>query len=102
MMWQRSIPLLALLVTLPAHAVEPSTRPVAQQQPTAEQLYQACTQNRAETLPNPFTDVSPTDWAYKAVLTMHYCGAFRQAAPRRLFDRSSPSPQQSIVPIQPQ
>jgi hypothetical protein len=105
MMWHRSIPLLALLVMLPAYAVEPSaepsTRPVAQQQPTAEQLYQACTQNRAETLPNPFTDVSPNHWAYKAVLTMHYCGAFRQAAPRRLFDRS-PSPQQSVVPIQAQ
>ncbi|BAS59052.1 MULTISPECIES: hypothetical protein [Leptolyngbya] len=56
-------------------------------QPTSEEIYQACTQNRAETLPNPFVDVSPQDWAYKAVLTMHYCGAFRKAAPRSLFEQ---------------
>jgi len=60
-------------------------------QPATEEIYQACTQNRAETLPNPFVDVSPKDWAYKAVLTMHYCGAFRQAAPRSLFDRTQPT-----------
>jgi hypothetical protein len=65
--------------------------------PSIDEIYQACTQNRAETLPNPFVDVSPQDWAYKAVLTMHYCGAFRQAAPRSLFDRTNakPAPQAS-------
>lgn len=83
---------LILGLSLPALAAETPTRPVAQAQPTAEELYQACTQNRAETLPNPFVDVSPRDWAYKAVLTMHYCGAFRKAAPRSLFERSTPQP----------
>ncbi|MCU0550796.1 MAG: hypothetical protein MUC48_15725 [Leptolyngbya sp. Prado105] len=63
-------------------------------QPTTEEIYQACTQNRAETLPNPYVDLSPKDWAYKAVLTMHYCGAFRQAAPRSLFERTPQHPQQ--------
>jgi hypothetical protein len=74
---------------VPAIAQDTQNRP----QPTTEEIYQACTQNRAETLPNPFVDVSPRDWAYKAVLTMHYCGAFRQAAPRSLFERS-PQPRQ--------
>lgn len=71
-------------------------------QPTTEELYQACTQNRAETLPNPFTDVSPRDWAYKAVLTMHYCGAFRQAAPRSLFERTNPQQAPQAQPSAPQ
>lgn len=68
-------------------------------QPTTEELYQACTQNRAETLPNPFVDVSPNHWAYKAVLTMHYCGAFRQAAPRSLFERSQPIPSSQSLEV---
>lgn len=68
-------------------------------QPTTEELYQACTQNRAETLPNPFVDVSPNHWAYKAVLTMHYCGAFRQAAPRSLFERSQPVPSSQSLDV---
>ncbi|MER3434474.1 MAG: hypothetical protein C4288_13875 [Leptolyngbya sp. ERB_1_1] len=85
-----------LLTALPAVGfAAPSNSVKAQSppQPTTEEIYQACTQNRAETLPNPFVDVSPKDWAYKAVLTMHYCGAFRQAAPRSLFDRTQPTPQ---------
>lgn len=32
-------------------------------------------------LPNPFTDLFPTDWAYEAVLTMYYCGPYRGAIP---------------------
>ncbi|NDJ16344.1 hypothetical protein GS601_03400 [Myxacorys almedinensis A] len=89
-------------MTATAQAADlPQTRPAAQSPLTADDLYQACTQNQAETLPNPFTDVSPDHWAYKSVLTMHYCGAFRQAAPRRLFERSLASPQQSVMPPQP-
>ncbi len=84
----------AVSLAAPAHSVNAQNSP----QPTTEEIYQACTQNRAETLPNPFVDVSPRDWAYKAVLTMHYCGAFRQAAPRSLFDRTQPqqTPQPSV------
>jgi hypothetical protein len=46
-----------------------------------EVVLTTCRQNRAETLPNPFVDVPPNHWAFKAVLTMHYCGVFRQATP---------------------
>lgn len=51
---------------------------LVQVQPTREQILNACVQNRAETLPNPFTDVPSNHWAYKAVLTMYYCGAYRE------------------------
>ena len=42
---------------------------LVQVQPTREQVLNACIQNLAETLPNPFTDVPSNHWAYKAVLT---------------------------------
>ncbi len=44
-----------------------------------EVVRSACQQNRADSLPNPFVDVPANHWAYKAVLTMYYCGAERQA-----------------------
>ncbi len=52
---------------------------LVQFQPTREQILNACVLNRAETLPNPFTDVPSNHWAYKAVLTMYYCGAYGEA-----------------------
>lgn len=58
------------------------------------QVLNACVQNRAETLPVPFSDVSPDHWAFKAVMTMHYCGAFRQATPPALFERLKPTQSQ--------
>lgn len=83
--------------------VEPST-PNTQAQPAREQVANACIQNQAETLPLPFSDVSPNHWAFKAVMTMHYCGAFRQAAPPTLFQQTTPtqSQQQSPTESQPQ
>ncbi|MEG3882817.1 hypothetical protein QT971_01235 [Microcoleus sp. herbarium19] len=54
-------------------------------QQTREQILNACVQNRAETLPNPFSDVPRNHWAYKAVLTMYYCGAYREATPPALL-----------------
>ena len=57
----------------------------AQLQPAREQIINACVQNQAETLPNPFTDVPSNHWAYKAVLTMYYCGAYREATPPTLI-----------------
>ncbi|MEG4486286.1 S-layer protein [Microcoleus sp. D2_18a_B4] len=51
---------------------------LVQVQQTPEQIINACVQNQAETLPNPFTDVPSNHWAYKAVLTMYYCGAYRE------------------------
>ena len=56
-------------------------------EPTKEEIVNACVQNKAETLPNPYIDVEPTHWAYKAVLSMYYCGAFRQATPQSLRDQ---------------
>jgi hypothetical protein len=58
---------------------------LVQVSPTREQVLNACVQNQAETLPNPFTDVPSNHWAYKAVLTMYYCGAYREATPPTLI-----------------
>lgn len=58
---------------------------LVQTQPTREEILNACVQNRAETLPNPFSDVPSNHWAYKAVLTMYYCGAYREATPPSLI-----------------
>jgi hypothetical protein len=58
---------------------------LVQAQPTREQILNACVQNQVETLPNPFTDVPDNHWAYKAVLTMYYCGAYREATPPALI-----------------
>ena len=58
---------------------------LVQVQPTREQVLNACVQNQAETLPNPFTDVPSNHWAYKAVLTMYYCGAYREGTPPALI-----------------
>ncbi len=89
---------LTVSVAVPLHAQDfrPARSPApttAQAQLTSEQLAAACTQNRAETLPRVFTDLPPNHWAFKAVMTLHYCGAFRQAAPPSLFQllpRSEP------------
>ena len=61
---------------------------LVQVQPTREQILNACVQNQAETLPNPFTDVPSNHWAYKAVLTMYYCGAYREGTPPALIKKS--------------
>ncbi|HSF75638.1 MAG TPA: S-layer protein [Microcoleus sp.] len=59
-----------------------------QVQPAREQILNACVQNQAETLPNPFTDVPSNHWAYKAVLTMYYCGAYREGMNPALIKES--------------
>jgi hypothetical protein len=58
---------------------------LVQVQPRREQILNACVQNQAETLPNPFSDVPSDHWAYKAVLTMYYCGPYREATPPALI-----------------
>jgi hypothetical protein len=88
---------------LPANAQgEPSTPPAdipTQQLLTSRQVLEACVQNRADTLPIPFSDLSPEHWAFKAVMTVHYCGPFRQATPPSLIERltnpQAPQPTQS-------
>ncbi|ERT05403.1 hypothetical protein M595_4630 [Lyngbya aestuarii BL J] len=74
----------------PTHA-EPQSSDFSQSlnsaTPTKADILNACVRNQAETLPNPYTDVEPTHWAYKAVLSMYYCGAFRQATPPALIEQ---------------
>ncbi|QIR37818.1 S-layer protein [Tolypothrix sp. PCC 7910] len=71
----------------PVQAQEPSNNEATKSNPVAD----ACIQNRAENLPNPFSDVPSDHWAFKAVMTMHYCGAFRQATPPALFQQLKPT-----------
>ena len=59
-----------------------SGTPSEQSQLSPQQILAACAQDRAETLPNPYSrDLSPNHWAFKAVLSMHYCGAYRGSIP---------------------
>ncbi|MGV0027815.1 hypothetical protein [Phormidesmis priestleyi] len=81
-----TVALMTIAFVTPVKAENQPTT-TAQTQLNQRQILEACVQNRAETLPNPFSDVSADDWAFKAVLTMHYCGAFRQATPPNLVDR---------------
>ena len=98
----RILALAALLsitgLVAPAKAEEPATvsppTPTTQAQTTRDQVANACIQNQAEILPAPFSDVSPNHWAFKAVTTMHYCGAFRRAAPPALFQQVKPTQSQ--------
>jgi hypothetical protein len=80
-----TVALMTIAIVTPVRAEDQPT--TAQTQTNQRQILEACVQNRAETLPNPFSDVPPAHWAFKAVLTMHYCGAFRQATPPNLVDR---------------
>ncbi|NEQ27712.1 MAG: S-layer protein [Microcoleus sp. SIO2G3] len=91
----------------PARAQAPGD---VQTAPTARQVLEACRAGRApELLPNPYTDVSPSDWAYSAVINMYYCGAFRSATPQSLIDRlagdsptsQTPTPDSAAVPTRP-
>lgn len=59
----------------------------AQVRPTADQVLNACVQDRADTLPIPFTDVSPNDWAFKAVMNLYYCGAIGPNTPPEVIER---------------
>ncbi|MEG4493689.1 S-layer protein [Microcoleus sp. D3_18_C4] len=61
---------------------------LVQVQQLREQILTACVQNQAETLPNPFSDVPSNHWAYKAVLTMYYCGAYREGMNPALIKES--------------
>jgi hypothetical protein len=61
--------------------------------PTREEVVNACIQNQADRLPNPYIDVKPTHWAYKAVLSLYYCGAFRQATPEILLRQDTRNPE---------
>ncbi|MBD2481761.1 S-layer protein [Planktothrix sp. FACHB-1365] len=66
--------------------------------PTREEIINACIQNQADRLPNPYIDVEPTHWAYKAVLSLYYCGAFRQATPELLLRREIGNQDTNLTP----
>ncbi|MGF1577719.1 MAG: hypothetical protein ACFCU9_17625 [Cyanophyceae cyanobacterium] len=83
-----SLPILGSLAS--AQAIAPSLRelpPDLAAQLTTDQILQACATNQADTLPSPFPDVVETDWAYKSVLTLYYCGAYRGAIPPEQYRR---------------
>ncbi|MBF2008114.1 MAG: S-layer protein [Chlorogloeopsis fritschii C42_A2020_084] len=77
-------------LAVPVDAQEPSNKVPAK----SNSVLNACIQNQAETLPNPFSDVPSNHWAFKAVMTMYYCGAFRQATPPALFEQVQPTEKQ--------
>jgi hypothetical protein len=54
------------------------------EQVSGEQIVTACVNNQADRLPHAFVDVPSEHWAFKAVQTMYYCGAYRQATPEQL------------------
>ena len=49
--------------------------------PSKAEIQAACTNNQAQTLPNPFVDLSPDHWAFKAVINLYYCGGGGQKTP---------------------
>jgi hypothetical protein len=83
----------------PVKAQSPATQAPAS---TSNQVLDACVQNRAETLPMPFSDVPPDHWAFKAVMSMYYCGAFLQATPPAAFEQLRPTEGQQTPQVQPQ
>lgn len=80
-----------------AAPVAPRDGAIAASIPT-RQVLEACVQNRAETLPNPFSDVPTHHWAYKAVVTLYYCGPYRQATPPALIEQLSGDTPNSEAP----
>lgn len=54
---------------------------------TSEQVINACVEGRTETLPIPFKDLSPNDWAFKAVMNLYYCGVIGPNTPPEVIER---------------
>ena len=83
-----------------SQSVKPGT-PIAQAQDHGIRVLQTCAQDQANTLPNPWTEVSSNHWAYKAVLSMYYCGAYRGSVPPeqvKQFLESQPAQPTSTQP----
>jgi hypothetical protein len=70
-----------------AHLVKQGDRSV---QVTEADIRTACAADRADTLPIPFTDISPQDWAFKAVMNLYYCIGLPKEISRLSDDRHSP------------
>jgi hypothetical protein len=72
-----------------------SVTPSVQSQVSGDRVLEACSQDRADTLPIPFSDISPTDWAFKAVMTLYYCGIYTGKIPlERVRPFFQPQPSQ--------
>ncbi|NJK28322.1 MAG: S-layer protein [Coleofasciculaceae cyanobacterium SM2_3_26] len=52
-----------------------------------EEIITACYQGRVRSLPNPFRDLSPNDWAYESVLKLYYCPGISPDTPPETIDR---------------
>ncbi|MEN9207678.1 MAG: hypothetical protein Q6L50_00670 [Gloeomargarita sp. GMQP_bins_120] len=52
--------------------------------PSERAVALACAQRRVRELPIPFADLDPNHWAFEAVMTLYYCGAYRGGIPRDL------------------
>lgn len=71
--------LTSLCLALPVLAQ--TSAPQFTAQVTEDQIINACVQGRPETLPIPFRDLSPNDWAFRAVMKLYYCGAIGPNTP---------------------
>lgn len=65
-----------------AQTPQPAQPPVTPSQPNQTvDVLEVCAQGRAATLPIPFSDLSPDDWAFEAVMKLYYCGAYNGSLP---------------------
>lgn len=95
--WSAIATLAVSLISVPAIAneapspLESELQPTLQTQSPSSQVIEACIRGEAETLPIPFSDLSPDYWAFEAIMTMHYCGVYRPPVPaetiRQLLSR---------------
>ncbi len=76
------VPLMGLVLILGNQVVFAQTAAPPPRTEESDRILQACSQNQAETLPIPFQDLSPNHWAFKAVMSLHYCGAYRGSIPQ--------------------
>jgi len=89
-----AVVLAAMGLAIPVKAQTTPETPSIQTQPNADQVLQACARDQADALPNPYRDIPANHWALKAVLSMHYCGAYRGSIPpeaaRPLLEQLNP------------
>ena len=100
---------MGLFLTLGSQGILAQTTAPGEGQLESDRILQACSQDQAETLPIPFKDLSANHWAFKAVMNLHYCGAYRGAIPpetarsglERLEQNSQATPSLYPMPMLP-
>jgi hypothetical protein len=94
----------SFVASVNAQNVKPVKLVTPQAQVSGDQVLEACSQDRADTLPIPFSDLSPSDWAFKAVMSLYYCGAYHGAIPlervKPFFQQQTPQSSSSQTPTQ--